>query len=180
MKNKIEKIEFMEKSIGSIFKQEFWSPEIHNTIKRFKDIVNNNLVFEISDILDADYKYTHEAILYEVNTHGLFQFTLELKTVGSKHLKEDLKNSYNHYLRSRIVDMFANIDSASAIVITVDIYTLLYCYIVVSTIDIDLKEVMIEGLLYTIQSYEFYNGNDSLSILLEDLREDLWKKMKSL
>lgn len=172
--DKIERIEFMEKSIGSIFKPVFWSPEIVNTISTFKNLVKDDLIIQISDILDPDYKYTHEAILSNVNTHGLFQFTLNLEeSVSSKHKEEDMIASYSSYLEDRILSSFENLQTHEAIVVAIDLFTLLYCFIAVSTIRYSFKKILLDGLLKIISCYNHYNGVDSLSIELSKLQKEI-------
>lgn len=174
MRDKIKEIEFMERSIGSIFKQEFWSPEVLNTIKTFKYIIDNDLIEQISNFRDEDYKYTHEAVLVDVNTHGLFQFTLNLpEPTSSRHYQEDLLGSYKNYLENRILSSFENLQTHEAIVVTLDLFTLLYCHIVVSDIDVEIKDIMLEYLKKIIELYEHYNGTDDLSVSLFILYQDL-------
>lgn len=174
MRDKIKKIEFMERSIGSIFKQEFWSPEILNTINTFKYIVDNDLIKQISNFRDEDYKYTHEAVLVNVDTHGLFQFTLNMqKPIASKHYQKDLIASYRSYLEDRVLSSFENLQAHETIMVTLDLFTLLYCHVVVSNIDVELKDIMIDYLKKIVDLYEHYNGTDDLSISLFMLRQDL-------
>lgn len=176
MNSKIKQIEFMEKSIGSIFKQEFWSPEIVNTIESFKFVVNNNLVEQISNIMDEDYKYTHEAILSKVNTHGLFQFTLNMpESASSGNFKADLLSSYDYYLEDRILSSFESLKTHEAIVVTLDLFVLLYCHITIANIYSDIKDVMIRSLKKIVSLYEHYNGTDELSIMLLSLQENIHK-----
>lgn len=174
MRDKRKKIELMERSIGSIFKQEFWSPEVLNTVKTFKYIVDNDLMKQISNFKDDDYKYTHEAVLVNVDTHGLFQFTLNMpETTTSKHYQEDLIASYKSYLENRILSSFENLQTHEAIIVTLDLFTLLYCHIVVSSVDTELKDIMLEYLKKIIELYGHYNGTDDLSISLSILHQDL-------
>lgn len=166
----IKKIEFMEDSISSIVHRDLWSIEVLNTISRFIYIVNNDLVKEISNILDEDYKYTHEAILSDVNTYGLFQFTLSMDS--SKQLSiEEIINGYHSYLEERILDSYCNLKSIEALPITLDFFTLLYCSIVVLDIEKEFKNIQIYHLDTIIKSYEYLNERDSFSIELEKLKE---------
>jgi len=171
MKNEIiKKIEFMEDSIGSIIHRDLWSIEIFNTISRFKYVVNNDLIKDISNILDEDYKYTHEAILSDVNTHGLFQFTLSIDDYKNLSIKE-IAHSYHSYLEERILDSYDNLKSIEALPITLDLFILLYCSIIVLDIDEEFKIVQIHHLETIIKSYEYLNERDSFSIGLEKLKE---------
>lgn len=171
---KIENLEFMEKSIGSIFNIEKYAPHILVTINRFKKVIEDSLVFEISDLYNPDYKYTHEAILTDVNTLGLFQFTLSMpESISSSTFENDMLASYENYLDDIILNSFENLQPIEASIVVLDLFTLLYCYIVVSEIKLDLKEIMLKGMIKAITLYVHFDGLNEISKTLYDLHKDL-------
>lgn len=170
----LENLEFMGKSIGSIFDIEKYAPSILVTINRFKKVIEDNLISEISDLYNPDYKYTHEAVLTDVNTLGLFQFTLSMpESISSSTFKDDMLASYENYLDDIILNSFENLQPIEASIIVLDIFVLLYCYIVVAEVTPELKEIMLKGMIKAITLYVHYDGLNELSKTLYDLHKDL-------
>lgn len=166
----IDKIEYIEKSICSSISKVL-IPESINIFNVFKNIENMSLKKELEDIRNrAYYKYTHEAILSGINTHGLFQFYL------NKKKNVDIEITYKEYLEDRIVDIFDNLKTDQALVIAVNLFSLISSYLALElNININLKKILSDGLKQIVDAYEFYAGMDSVSILLLDIRKEVLK-----
>lgn len=172
----LDKIDFIDNSIKSLFKRDI-SPEVTNILSAFRFVIKEDLVSELSGIEDYyNYKYTHEAILSNIQTHGFFQFYLNNKT--DIHPTE----SFFSYLEEKIIDMFTEHTSDGeygvddAMLISIEIIMLISCYLACNTkIPIEFKQALHKGLKVAIKCYEHYSPGDSLCIQFDLIDKEISK-----
>ena len=96
--NGLDRIDFIDNSIRSLFKRDI-SLEVTNILSIFRFIIKQDLVSRLSNVEDYyNYKYTHEAILSSIQTHGFFQFYLNNETDISP------AESFFKYLEEKIIE----------------------------------------------------------------------------
>ena len=174
--NGLDRIDFIDNSIRSLFKRDI-SLEVTNILSIFRFIIKEDLVSRLSNVEDYyNYKYTHEAILSSIQTHGFFQFYLNNETDISP------AESFFKYLEDKIIDMFAEHTSDGeygvddAMLISTEIVMLISCYLACDTkIPIELKQALHEGLKVAIKCYEHYSPGDSLSIQFDLIDKEVGK-----
>lgn len=172
----LDKIDFIDNSIRSLFKRDI-SPEITSILSAFRFVIKEDLVSKLSSIEDYyNYKYTHEAILSNVQTHGFFQFYLNNQT------GIDPAGSFFNYLEEKIIDMFTEHTSDGeygvddAMLISIEIVMLISCYLACDTkIAIEFKQALHRGLKVAIKCYEHYSPGDSLCVQFDLIDREVSK-----